>query len=150
TVQSQLRMERARPETPAIPVTQPAAAPVYVDRRLLTPADVEVMRRKELKPGDRGVALRFEGDVKKRFADSQNMAFPDFNMLPPLEQALRIFDRGDDYMREHVKVVSDPESLLFFRRQIQPLVIQNCATTGCHGPAAGGGFMLITTGDSPA
>jgi hypothetical protein len=33
---------------------------------------------------------------------------------------------------------------------VQPLVIQNCATTGCHGGPNGGGLVLYTGGENDA
>lgn len=149
-VDSHIRMERSKleqavtpPPAPA-PQVQPTTAPTFTDRRLLTPADIEAIRRKEVKPGETSVRLRFEGDVKKRFADSQSIAFPDFNLLTPLDQAMRILSAGDESMKSKVRIVSDPASIQVYRRQIQPLVVQGCATTGCHGAAPGGGFMLFT------
>jgi hypothetical protein len=133
------------PATQPQPQPQANVPPQYADRRFLTPADIEAIRRKEVKPNDTSVRLRFDGDVKKRFADSQNIPFPDFNMLAPLAQALLILDRGEDAMKENVRIMTDPQSILMYRRQIQPLIVQGCATTGCDGPSAGGGFMLYTT-----
>lgn len=144
-IASQMRMERAK-ETPVAPTSQPIqpAMAAMMDRRLLTGADVEAIRRRELTSNDTGVRLRFDADVKKRFSDSQNMAFADFNMLTPLDQAMAILNKGDESVRAQLHVLTDPRAILDFRRQVQPLVTQNCATVGCHGTSAGGGFMLFT------
>ncbi|HVT88271.1 MAG TPA: hypothetical protein VHD56_05430 [Tepidisphaeraceae bacterium] len=147
TVVSQIRAERAKaavPEAPAPTVARPAVVAAPVDHALLTPADIENIRRRELRANDSSARVRFDGDVKKRFADSQNIPFPDFNQLAPLDQAQRILANGDESMRLQVHVTSDPDSMVVFRRQIQPLVMQNCATVGCHGANAGGGFMLLS------
>lgn len=151
-VDSHIRMERAKLENTAAPAPAPApatqASPAFTDRRLLTPADIEAVRRKEIKPGETSVRLRFEGDVKKRFADSQSIPFPDFNLLTPLDQAMRILAAGDDSMKSRVRIMTDPAAIQVYRRQIQPLVLQGCATTGCHGSSPGGGFMLFTSPDN--
>lgn len=150
-IQSQIRLERTRVETAAPRPAVPAPTTVHVvDRRLLTPADVEAIRRRELHAGEANVRLQFDRDVKKRFADSQNMPYPEFNALPPTDQALAIIGSGNDEMRSHVRVLSDPMSMIEFRRQIQPLIVQNCATIGCHGAAAAGGFMLFNPADNEA
>jgi hypothetical protein len=154
-IQNQMRLERAaeNPSTaPAVAVrrTTPMGQS-GVDRRLLTTADIEAIRRAELQPGDVNVRIRFDSnDVKKRFADSQNVGYADFAALLPVEQALLIFDRGDESMRDKVHILSDPGSIIEYRRQIQPLVLQNCATTGCHGGPSGAGLVLLTNADSDA
>jgi hypothetical protein len=154
-IQNQMRLERAREN----PTTAPTALPPRpalagqggVDRRLLTTADIEAIRRAELQPGDVNVRIRFDSnDVKKRFADSQNVGYAEFAALLPVEQALLIFDRGDESMRDKVHILSDPGSIIEYRRQIQPLVLQNCATTGCHGGPSGAGLVLFTNADNDA
>jgi hypothetical protein len=154
-VQNQMRLQRmqANPpaQAPATPNTPRATTPQPgVERRLLTPADIEAIRRAELRQSDTGARIRFEGDVKKRFADSQNIAFTEFNALPTVQQAIMIMDKGDSTMRDKVTVLSDPQSILDFRRTIQPLVIQNCATIGCHGGPNGGGVVIYTAGENDA
>lgn len=148
-VQGQIRLERSRvdPATapPLVRPPQPVGGQAGIEKRLLTPADVETIRRKELKPTDTSVRIRFDGDVKKRFADSQNMLMSDFVALPPVEQALMILNGGDNSMRDKVHVLSDPPGLVEYRRQIQPLIIQNCATIACHGGPQGGSVLMITS-----
>jgi hypothetical protein len=125
--------------TPA-PATARGTPPA--ERRLLSAEDVNTIRQKELKPTDTGVRITFQGDVKKRFAEHQNLRFADFNRQAPVEQAMQILSDGDDEMRRQVRVTSDPSSLAEFKRSVQPLVLSGCATTACHGTAAGGGLML--------
>jgi hypothetical protein len=147
-VQRQIRLERARTE-PAPPRIPAAAAPTPpVQRNLLTAADVEKIRKKELKPTDAGVRIRLEGDVKRRFAESQNMPFAELNAQPLIVQALAIMDKGDDSMKSQVRVLSDPHSMAEYRRQVQPAVLLNCATSSCHGGPAGGKFILFTPADN--
>src|SRR5262249_48532124 len=99
-IQNQVRLERARQETPptvgATSTTRPAPIVPMVDRRLLTKADIEAIRRAELQQSDASVRIAFDSnEVKRRFADSQNVAYADFAALTPVEQALLIYDRGD-------------------------------------------------------
>ncbi len=153
-VQTQIRLERAKLENPppVAPATRPqvVAAPA-TDRRLLTAADIEAIRRAELQPSDTSVRIRFDSnDVKKRFADSQNVPFVEFSTLQPVEQAILILDRGDDTMRDKVHILTDPQSILEFRRQIQPLVLQNCATNACHGGPTAAGLYLLNNADNDA
>ena len=146
-IQSQIRMERAKQDNPpsnavAPAPMPPATGPAQVDRRYLSFSDVESIRRKELKKSDTNVRVRFDGDVKKRYADAQKIPFAEFNAKPPVEQALDILDNGDASMKDKVRILSDPQSVAEYRGQIQPLVIQNCATSGCHGGPNGGALLL--------
>ncbi|WP_428939756.1 tetratricopeptide repeat protein [Fontivita pretiosa] len=159
-VQRQIELERDRAATageatvaagaaPSTPSSRLPPTPVHSgDRRLLTPADVEVIRRKELKPGDSGVRISIDPAVRKRFAESQNMTLAEFNAKPPVQQALEIFEKGDPDMQQRVRIASDPPAILEFRRQIQPMVLQNCATAACHGGSAGGSLILYSPADN--
>lgn len=157
TVQSQIRLERQKVEastaSPEGGVSNVPRSPVggqaAIDRRLLTPTDIAAIRRKELQASDTGVRIRFDGDVKRRYVDNQKReSFADFNARTPIEQAMEILDSGDETLKNKVHVTSDPQSMLVFRRQIQPLVLQNCATSACHGGPSGGGLILFTPADS--
>jgi hypothetical protein len=151
-VQSQLRMERSRlePVAPGPVAPRPPVVHPPVERRLLTPNDIEAIRRKELKPADRDVRIRFVGDVKRRFAESLNMTFAEFNSKPTVEQALLILERGDASMRDQVRIQSDPPSIREYKTQIQPLVLASCATTGCHGGPPGAGLVLFNSAENDA
>ncbi|HWP39761.1 MAG TPA: hypothetical protein VNL70_02460 [Tepidisphaeraceae bacterium] len=159
-VQRQIELERDRAQTadqassagaaaPSTPASRLPPAPVHTaDRRLLTPADVEIIRRKELKSGDSGVRISIDPVVRKRFAESQNMTLAEFNAKSPVQQALEIFEKGDPQMQQRVRITSDPPAILEFRRQIQPMVLQNCATAACHGGSAGAGLILYSPADN--
>jgi tetratricopeptide (TPR) repeat protein len=151
TVQSQIRMERNK-NVAAKPTTMIHAAPSpNVDSRLLlSAADIQTIRRAELNPYDVSARIRFDGDVKKRFADSQKISFGSFNALSPAQQAMKIFSDGDASMRDKVQVLSDPQTVMDFRRVIQPLVLQNCATVGCHGATTGRKLILYQPADNDA
>jgi hypothetical protein len=53
-------------------------------------------------------------------------------------------------MKKDVQVLSDPPALFQYRRQVQPFLIANCATSGCHGGPNAQKFMLITPAESDA
>jgi hypothetical protein len=151
-VNGQIRLERTKvepPPAPAPPRPQPVP-PAQVERRLLTPADIEAIHRKELKSNDKDVRIRFYGDVKRRFAESQNMTYAEFNQKGAVEQALAIWNDGDASMREQVRIQSDPPALREFKTQIQPMVISSCATTACHGGGAGAGLVLFNPAENDA
>jgi hypothetical protein len=164
SVRVQIRLERSRkggaataearrattgPTTagasPAAPAT--TATTAIDPRNLLAADDIKAIRQLELKSTDTHVRINFAKDVKKRFAAAQNMRVQDFNALPQFEQLRAILADGTDDMKRDVRIVSDPSSILEFRRSIQPLLLQSCATSGCHGAAGAGGLMFFTPGD---
>jgi hypothetical protein len=158
SVRVQIRLERAKRDAATTaetrraatsgPATAPAtvasSAPQPVDpRNLLTADDINAIRQFELKPSDTHVRINFSRDVKKRFATANNIRIQDFNALPQFEQLRRILEEGAPDMKRDVRIVSDPSSILEYRRNIQPVLLGSCATSGCHGPQTGAGGLLL-------
>jgi hypothetical protein len=129
------------------PTTAPATT-VVDPRNLLTADDINTIRQFELKSNDTHVRINFARDVKKRFAAEQNMRVQDLNALPQFEQLQEILEKGTADMRRDVRIVSDPSSILDYRRSVQPLMLQSCATSNCHGAAGAGGLMFFSPADN--
>ena len=81
-VRGQMRLERAKSDAPVSTPTPMAPA----ERRYITPADINLIRQKELKSTDSTVRLKFDNDVKRRFIKTSNLQFSEFNVLKPIEQ----------------------------------------------------------------
>ncbi len=165
SVRVQVRLERLKKEADArrAAATGPATVPATVastmptpppspiePRNLLSADDINTIRQFELKRTDNHVRINFARDVKKRFTTAANMRPRDFNSLPQFEQLQRILREGTADMRRDVRIVSDPSSILEYRRNVQPLLLGSCATSGCHGAAGAGGLMLFAPADSEA
>ncbi|MBA3273205.1 MAG: hypothetical protein H0T11_04950 [Chthoniobacterales bacterium] len=169
TVQSQMRLKKLKAgattragesatRSSTTPSTQPATAAdatqpatTTAARPVLTPDDINTIRQAELQADDVQVRLQFANDVKKRFATQQNMTVPQLNAFAPLAQAMKILEQGDDAMKKDVRILSDPQSLFEFRRNVQPGVIAGCGTTGCHGGGSGvGGLRILNPADNDA
>jgi hypothetical protein len=165
TVQSQIRLERARQARPATgetprnpPTTGPthatagaATGPATTARHLLTAEDINSIKQLEINPKvDAQLKFTFMNDVRKRFVQQENLNPASFAQLRPQEQALRILEYGTPEMKRDVRVMSHPASMLDFHRLVQPLVLQNCATSNCHGGNAGGagGLFLFSPADN--
>lgn len=154
-IQRQRAMERNQSQENTTPQDQanqggqevrpPVAA---VERRLLTPDNVNAIRQFELRSSDTNARIRFENDVRRRFVTAYNQDQNYFNNLQPVDQALEILNQADDKFTKDVRILSDPQSMLEFRRFVQPMVLQNCATSGCHGGPAGGKLILFTNGEA--
>lgn len=155
-VRGQMRLEQAKPSDGSSSGSAPKAHspgppnPLSpVERKLISTADINVIRQRELKSGD-NVNIRFEKNVVKRFTDYDNRNFSEFNALGKTEQALVIFEKGDPSMQEDVRIMSDPPAVLEFRQKIQPLVLNGCASLQCHGGPQGGNFVLFSPADNDA
>jgi hypothetical protein len=127
-----------------------ARAPAGARRAsLVTQEDIQKIRRIELKRGDTA-RVQIPQDVRRNFVARNGLSFAQFNAKPLVEQALEIYEKGDDEMRDKVRVLSDPESIIQFKSH-QRNIVQGCATNACHGPqAAAGGFVLYSPDSDPA
>ena len=128
--------------TPPAPATNPIIHP------LLGPDDIQEIRRNELKFTDTSVKLRFDNDVRKRYAIAQGIDPNAFALRPQVEQAIAILSGADKSLITDVKVLTDPSAIAAFKIRVQPTVVMGCATSGCHGGAAGGDLYLYSTPDT--
>jgi hypothetical protein len=150
-VSSQMRMEEGRQDNG----TRSPGAAATVQRpahhqTLLSADDINVIRQKELRRGDTQVRINIPAPVKRRFAEVQNIPWSEFNAMSVVDQALMILDKGDDESRREVRITSDPASLAEFRRSVHPLILNGCASSGCHGGMNAGGLVLISPATSEA
>jgi hypothetical protein len=152
TVNAQLNLDRNRDAaagqaTPAVDASAPGmASPMAIPKRLLTPADINSIRQHELKP-DEDIPISIPPDVRRKFAENIGMNYNEFNGMAPADQLALILQKGDAKTKAAVKIARDPQSILDFKRLIQPMVLRNCATGTCHGGPAGGKFILYNNTD---
>jgi hypothetical protein len=121
---------------PPTPATQPASVP------RLTSDEVNTIRLAELRQGD-VARINIPTRTRQEFATRKNLKFQDFNALSPLEQAIRIRESDEKDLAATIKVHSDPIAIADFKKSVQPIVLQNCATSACHGGDTAGTFRLI-------
>jgi hypothetical protein len=162
-VQRQIQLERARansvPARPGAAATtraagtapeRPAAVPHGGgDRRFLTADQINTIRQQVLLADDNAARIAFQADVRRTYAKSQGIPFAEFNRHAPVQQALAIVANGTNEMRRQVRVASDPSALAEFKR-VQPMILNGCASSACHGGASGGGLILFSPADSDA
>ncbi len=129
------------------PTTAEALSPV-IEKKTLTPADINVIRQKELRPGENFTA-RLDNNVQKRFVDSTAMDAVKFNALSINDRARKILDAHDADLCRDVKLSTDPAALKDFRR-IQPVILSGCANSGCHATANAGNLALYSPADNEA
>jgi hypothetical protein len=154
-VRSQMRLEQTKQATPAPPTTKPMTpekpAPTNAaGQKLLTAADINAIRQAELRPSDTRTSIRLENNVEKRYIQYANLQFSEFNAKSPVDRAIDILDKGDPSMRKDVKIVTDPASLIEFKSMIQPMILNGCAASNCHGGSKGGSLQLLAPASSDA
>jgi hypothetical protein len=159
TTMAQIRLERSRQQAPTTdprfseranaattPTTGPAEA---TDHRFLKPVDINTIRQYELQDSETDVPLRFERDVKRRYATKlSHRPIDEFLSLTAMQQAMEILKNGAPEMRNDVKIMRDPQAMMIYRRTIQPYVLPNCATSQCHGGNNAGSLVLSNPADS--
>lgn len=111
-------------------------------KNYLTPEQINLIKQAELRQSDTGIRVSFTNNVVQRFVRAYNQNAREFAALRPIDQALAILDEADPSFHEDVKILNDPAPLLEFRRFVQPMVLQNCATSQCHAPGNNTGFTL--------
>jgi hypothetical protein len=115
--------------------------------RYLTPDDINTIRQMEWREND-NVPPRatVPVDVRKQYIGMKAYNAGQFSALPQTQQAYMILSDPDTPpdMRQKIRITSDPQSLADYRRMVQPRVLNNCATAGCHGAKGAGDFMLYT------
>jgi hypothetical protein len=156
TAMAQIRLERAKQQNPP-PATEPRLSATTSttgpaesgDKRFLKPADINTIRQYELQESETDVPIRFERDVKRRYATKlSNRPIEQFMSLTAMQQAADILKNGPPEMRNDVKIMRDPQAMMIYRRTIQPYLLPNCATSQCHGGNNAGHLVLISPADS--
>lgn len=152
TVEAQQRLDR-RAQNPDAPRTPPGNRPPGANGPSpdvmppLSPDDINRIRQREWTRNDKGVKIRFVGDVKRRFVQANRIAPADFNNLNTIEQAWQIVSKGDEEMRNEVRLTTDPLALREYRTIVQRAVLPTCATAACHGGGPAGRFQLYPKAD---
>ncbi len=111
--------------------------------QLLDARDMNALRQAELQAGDEQfIRVRFENDVRRRFASQPQTNARQFAELSAFQQALMIIREGDAQMRDDVILMGEPIAIRSFRT-VQRSILNGCATAQCHGSLAGGNFVLF-------
>lgn len=145
-VEKALRWDKTRPPaTPPQPTTR-GAIPAPPERRLLDAEQINIIRQREIIAQEPPLRVRLERNVARRFVESQAQGtMRDFASLPPFAQGMAILNRGDPALWPDVRILEDPVALAQFKRVIQPIVINGCASSTCHGGTSAGQFVLHTS-----
>ncbi len=132
---NQRRLEKGSTESggPTTPANPNANKPTIW--KTLSNEQINRIRQVELAGADSKVRFSFKNNVVRKYFDSNpglNTTFPEFNKREQLDKATQIIKNGGELAKD-VEVTNDPNAMLVFKRDVQPLVLQGCATSACHG-----------------
>ncbi|MFA6133626.1 MAG: hypothetical protein WC869_06380 [Phycisphaerae bacterium] len=157
------RREQRRATTAAAPLaaSRPAVAAPEEPREewLLSDDDINRIRVEELEPNDR-VRVEFSNDVINRYIEAMR-SLPEFREVnaermfrakTPVARAIDMLNRTDSNntaLRDDIRILSDPQFMIDFRRRVWPVVGARCAAAECHGgdQPVGGMKLFRTTGN---
>ena len=149
-VELQRKVERASGQGVRRSSETPISGPIRPSRsNKLNDEQIALIRRAELQERDAAAGrdrprISFRDGVIKRFADSQmELDFREFNRADDVTKALRILrDAPEPEMIEDVHIASHPTGVLEYLRRVEPILLNGCATSACHGGAAAASFAL--------
>lgn len=144
------------PEAPA-PASQPTTAPAspatppkpsvqsFTYKRQVTPAEINRIRQLEWRADQQeAVRVQIEPEARRKFlAGYVDISPPDFNALSPQSQAALILDKGRPEVKTGVLITSDPATMVEFKKSVNRVILQSCASVACHGSAKTGPFVLV-------
>jgi hypothetical protein len=129
------------------PATGPATVPVAVShgpaKRTLTPEEIQLVRLREMKPGDKTARIQVPQELRKKAVDAGLITAAELRTIPPAELGMRILKSENEAMRNDVKIQTDPAPLAEFRLKVNKPLVAGCASAACHGQAQAGGFALF-------
>lgn len=140
-------VRRGRPDEGAAGAATRAFRPG--DLGLLDDHQINLIRQVELQPADavrqrNRVRVSFRDGAINRFVESQQgLSFRAFNRQDDIVKAIYILESDvDRSLKDDVVITSEPASLLSYLREVEPIILNGCATSGCHGSRGEAAFML--------
>jgi len=102
----------------------------------LSPDEVNRVRLLEWH-GEKGIRIRLQNDVKRRFLSHSDIPPAQFNKMDAVDQAWEMKKKGSPDLFNDIRLTNDPPSMQEYRTQVQRAVLASCATAACHGGGAG-------------
>jgi tetratricopeptide (TPR) repeat protein len=149
TIIRQRQLDLVRPATRDTTAPPPATRLGALPKAVLTPDQIQVVRRYELTRADRNVRFRFDNNVIRRFVDLRSLNAARFQAAADFEKAMAIYTDGLAQMHPDVKILGDPQALVEYKI-VQRTILTGCASSACHGGAQAGKFFLYNPADNDA
>lgn len=147
-IRRQVAMEQrsaTRPPTPTEPRSI-SSTPASVERNFISEPDINLIKNVELAEGEK-IAPRFLNNVAERYleqyGEKDGMDAKSFRKLSPMQQFYKIRDTKDPALMRDLSIVGDPVRVSTYRKQVQPIMLSGCTSSGCHGTMEGKGFVVF-------
>lgn len=113
-----------------------------VERRYLQPSDIKQIKMSEMGEREPDVRIRIPADVRNEFLKlNPDINSRQFQNLSEPRKLRALLTNGTPDMIDRIDIQGDPATLGAFRTRVQPIILNGCATSGCHNTPVGG-FML--------
>lgn len=153
-MEKQIAASRPAPSTTQAstnPTTGPTAEASFKQtppaKRLLTADEIQIVRQREMRPGDRTVKMQLPPELKKAAAAAGVITQAEIRTIAPMELATRVLKENNPDLTRLVKFQTDPIPLTEYRQKINRFIVSGCASTACHSPQKGGKFVLFAPFD---
>lgn len=133
-----------KPDVTTQPATQPAekAAPAGPAIRTLTPEEVQTVRIREMKPGEK-LRATVPPALRKDIVAAGLVPANQIGRLSVPDLAALVLAQGTPAMKEQVKILSDPASLTDYKMRVNKILVTGCAAANCHGSDQSKSFRLF-------
>jgi hypothetical protein len=129
--------------------------------KLLNPQQISMIRLQELSNNEQNVRGKVPSKTLQAFwndyqknqvgADLSTAAYNNFtNPLNFMGQVKAIKLANMPQLAQTIEITSDPADMIPFRNSVHTWVLQNCATSGCHGGEKAGKFRLYHPPGQPS
>jgi hypothetical protein len=108
---------------------------------MLTPEEIQLVRVREMVPGEK-VRMQIPPAVRKKAVAAGLLTTKDLATIQDTELAVLVFEKGEPELQREIKVVGEPAALSAYRTKVNRALVSGCATAACHGGPAGGRLLL--------
>jgi len=147
-------------EAPTGPSTGGTSTKPVTGFKLLTPQQISMIRLQELSDSETNIHGRVPQKTLRDYWDqyvknqvgsdlSQNAYNRFVNQSNFDAQVKAIRQANIPALSQTVEITSDPADMIPFRNSVHPWVLQNCATSACHGGEKAGKFRLYRPPGQP-
>ncbi|QOV91823.1 hypothetical protein [Humisphaera borealis] len=146
-------MPKVEVKPEVVPATKPATKPVEAVAgpaiRTLTADEVQSVRLREIKQGEK-LRVQISPALRKQVIDAGLVPANQISKVQPPELASLILSQGTPAMISELKLLADPVALNEYKMKVNKIIVSGCAASSCHGAADSKTLRLFTTNEEEA